>query len=78
MHKLQSNALFRELKYSKHIVVVTNISKHEGDTSNFNFIHDAARLGGPFIGSISSGAQHSKGVLAFVYLGLLRDRKSVV
>ena len=33
MHKLESNALFRELKYSKQAVVVINISKYEGNTS---------------------------------------------
>ena len=33
-------------------------------------IHDDARPGWPFIGNISSGVQHSKGALVFVYLGL--------
>ena len=32
MHKLESNALFRELKYSKHAIVVIYISNYEGNT----------------------------------------------
>ena len=40
-------------------------------THNFNFVHDDARRGWPFIDSIFLDAQHSKGALASIHLELL-------